>query len=197
MNQPLTPVPVTELEALIDAFEGVLVTLPNAYSTQDRSHERLADASTTVAGLAVRLNSQRNRTLTALGAAAPASRMGHANTASSLTVAIGNVGRALNEMAAAQDAHLFIDHFPTRYGNPETNSSFARDRINAHLDTARNALTEAAEKLRHTAQRRATEERLRAARARGSQKAAPTIRDSAAPATPTPSPAKPTTSKSR
>jgi hypothetical protein len=196
MNQPPTRSPDTELAAIADAFESVLRTLPTSYSTRDRFRERLTDALTTVAGLAVRLDSQLNHTLTALSAAALADRPGHANTASDLTVVIGNAGRALNELAAAQDARLFIDHAATDYDRPEINTLFAQGRTITHLGTAREVLAESAERLRYAARRRAAEQRSRAAQARGPRKSTPTDRGSAAAAPAAPAMA-PTTAKHR
>ncbi|MEC3996125.1 hypothetical protein VSR01_22445 [Actinacidiphila sp. DG2A-62] len=196
LHEPSSPSSVTELEALADAFAGVLHTMPTSYSTPDRSQERLAEALTAVVSLAVRLDSQLNRTLTALGATGPADPAGYAIIASDLTLVIGNLGRALNEMAAAQDAHLFIDHFAADYDRPDVNTPFARGRTATYLGTARDALTEAAARLRYTAKRRATEERLRAAQSRGPRRAAPAA--CAVPVVPAPPPTTPATdAKSR
>ncbi|MFC4035168.1 hypothetical protein ACFO3J_27395 [Streptomyces polygonati] len=143
MNQPHHPDP--ELSSLAEAFDNVLHSL----STQNPAQHDLSDPLTSVAELTARLSSTIRDAHTALATCAPAARSSHAATATDLCLAIGAAGRAVNALATAQDAHLFIDHFADRYGNPDDAAAFARTRIAAALTKARDNLTETRGYLRH------------------------------------------------
>jgi hypothetical protein len=147
INHPLLP--NAELDAIADAFDNVLILLPDARDRQTRSGDRLSGALTAVTALLVRLSSTLRDTHTALATAAPPDQPFHAATASDLALAIGSAGQAAKSLAAAHEAHLFIDHFTAIYDNPADNAAFARTRIAGHLATARTALGEAGGRLRH------------------------------------------------
>jgi hypothetical protein len=131
MNQPCDP--STEFDALADEFDAVLHFL----STQNPAPQHLSGPLTTVTGLVVRLGSAIHDAHGALAACAPADRPSHAANATELCHAIGAAGRAVNALAAAQDAHLFIDQFADRYGHPDADTAFAHTRITAALTRAR------------------------------------------------------------
>lgn len=185
MNQPHHP--DTELDSLADAFDNVLHSL----STQDPVQQDLSEPLTTVAVLAAHLSAKIHDAHAALATCAPADRLSHAATATDLCHAIGAAGGAVNALAAAQDAHLFIDHFPDRYGNPDADTAFARTRIAAALTTARANLTEASGYLRHLTHTGPAEELLRAAHARSRRAATTGIGHSSTPAASTSPPAPP------
>jgi hypothetical protein len=163
MNQPR--VPSTELDALADEFDGVLHSL----STENPAPQHLSGPLATVTGLVVRLGSAIRDAHGALAASAPADRPSHAATATELCHAIGAAGRAVNALAAAQDAHLFIDYFADRYGHPDVDTAFAHTRITAALIRARDNLTETSGYLRSVKPVEPAGHLLRVALARSSQ----------------------------
>lgn len=163
MNQPHHP--DTELDSLAAEFDTVLHSL----STQDPAQHPLHGPLTAVVDLAARLGSKIHDAHAALATCAPADRSSHAATATELCHAVGAAGRAVSALAAAQDAHLFIDHFAHRYGHPHADSAFARTRIAAALTTARDNLTETSGYLRRVTDTDPAGRRLRAAGARSRQ----------------------------
>lgn len=160
MNQPDHP--GTELDALAAEFDAVLHSL----SAQDPAPQHLSGPLAAVVDLAARLGSTIHDAHAALAACPPADRSSLAATATELCHAVGAAGRAVSALAAAQDAHLFIDHFADRYGHPGADTAFARARIAAALTTARDNLTETSGYLRHLTGTDPAGQLLRAARAR-------------------------------
>lgn len=163
MNQPRHP--STELDALADEFDAVR----HALSTENPAPHHLSGPLTTMTDLVVRLGSANHDAHGALAACPPADRPSHAATATELCHAIGAAGRAVNALAAAQDAHLFIDYFADRYGHPDVNTAFAHTRITAALTRARDNLTETSGYLRNAKPVEPAGQLLRVALARSNQ----------------------------
>ncbi|WP_433888502.1 hypothetical protein [Streptomyces sp. CA-111067] len=176
MNQPHRP--DTELDALADEFDAVLHSL----STPGAAPHHLSEPLTTVLSLDARLGPKIHDAHTALATCTPADRPFHAATADTLCHAAAAAGRAVNALVAAQSAHLFIDHFPDRYGNADVNIAFARTRIAAALTTARDSLAKTSDCLRDLTADNPAGPLLRAARARSPRAATTGVGRSSTPA---------------
>jgi hypothetical protein len=186
-----------ELTRLADTVEMTASQLPLAYSKPGPDLRHLSVTLTQVRDLLDVLADANNRLHTHLAATtAPAPHLAH--TASDLSYALGATGRAVNYLAAAQSAQLFIDHTPDMYGNSDVDCDFARARITNHLTTAREALTEASTLLRTQAGRAEPgAERLHAARARSPHTLATATAPPAAPSTQAPPAGTPSRAKGR
>jgi hypothetical protein len=141
MNPPHPP--DTEPTALADAFDNVRHSLG-----PDLTQNSLSESLATTAALTARLSDALHDIHRTLATGEPADRADRAATATQLCHAVSTASQAVSELAAAHDAHLFIDHFPNRYGNPEVNTAFARARISTALTTARDRLAETITHLR-------------------------------------------------
>lgn len=179
MNQHLAP--STAMLDLGGDAEALSHRLPLAYSKPGPDLYSLADCLGALGTLASHLGAGIPSTQLSPATGAAPGRQHEAEAARDLACAAGATGRAINALAAAQDAQLFIDHFASRYGNPQVDSDFARSRIGAHLTTARTALAEATTRLREgAAQANLREHRVRAARTRSPHASAVNARDASA-----------------